>query len=112
VADYERRIRDFGLATAKGHALTNDDKVRGYVIERLMCDLAFSRADLSCRFGAAAGPVLEEAEALLEADEDGFLERTADGFIVTERGRPFIRSICSCFDVYLGRSTARHAPGV
>jgi oxygen-independent coproporphyrinogen-3 oxidase len=82
------------------------------VIERLMCDLAFSRADLSRRFGPAAGAVIEEADVLLGADEDGFLERTADGFIVTERGRPFIRSICSCFDVYLGRSTARHAPGV
>lgn len=112
VADYERRVRDFGLATAKGHALTNDDKVRGYVIERLMCDLAFSRADLSRRFGPAAGAVIEEADVLLGADEDGLVERTADGFVVTERGRPFIRSICSCFDVYLGRSTARHAPGV
>jgi oxygen-independent coproporphyrinogen-3 oxidase len=112
VADYERRIRDYGLATARGHAFTEDDRIRAQVIERLMCGLAFSAGEIRDTFGAAAGPVLEEAEALLESDVDGLLQRTPDGFVVTERGRPFIRSICSCFDAYLGRAPAQHAPGV
>lgn len=111
-ADYDRRIRDYGLATAKGVALTDDDKVRGAAIERLMCDLAFSGGALRRRFGAAAVPVAREAEALIEADEDGLVARTADGFVVTDRGRPFIRSICARFDAYLPRSPARHAVGV
>jgi oxygen-independent coproporphyrinogen III oxidase len=45
-------------------------------------------------------------------DHIGVIERTADGFRVTERGRPFIRSICACFDAYLDHTTARHAAGV
>lgn len=112
VADYERRIRAYGLATARGLALSSEDKVRGHVIERLMCDLTFSAADMRRKFGAAADAVVGEAEALIQADREGLIERTADGFIVTERGRPFIRSICACFDAYLGRTTARHAAGV
>ncbi len=112
VADYERRIRAYGLATAKGHALSGEDRVRSYVIERLMCDLTFSGSDVRRRFGAAAGPLLAEAETLVAADVDGLVGRTADGFVVTERGRPFVRSICSCFDAYLGKSAARHSSGV
>jgi oxygen-independent coproporphyrinogen-3 oxidase len=112
VGDYERRLRTYGLATAKGLALSIEDKVRGHVIERLMCDLTFSSADLRCKFGVAADATVGEAEALVAADHSGLIERTADGFRVTERGRPFIRSICARFDAYLGRTTARHAAGV
>lgn len=95
VTDYMRRIRDYGLATARGVELTPEDRARACIIERLMCDLAFSATDIRRRFGAVADPVLVEAKALIEADEEGLLETTADGFVVTERGRPFIRSICA-----------------
>jgi oxygen-independent coproporphyrinogen-3 oxidase len=111
-ADYERRVRQYGLATAKGLPLTEDDKVRAAVIERLMCDLTFSASLLRRKFGAAADPVVHEAEALVETDEDGLVVPTADGFVVTDAGRPFIRSICARFDAYLPRSVARHAAGV
>jgi oxygen-independent coproporphyrinogen-3 oxidase len=112
VADYERRIRQYGLATAKGLLLTEDDKVRAAAIERLMCDLTFSVSSLRRKFGAAADAVVHEAEALVETDEDGLVVQTADGFVVTDAGRPFIRSICARFDAYLPRSIARHAAGV
>ncbi len=112
VADYDRRIRCYGLATAKGLALRDDDKVRGAAIERLMCDLTFSAGSLRRRFGAAADPVIREAEALIETDEHGLVARTANGFVVTDLGRPFIRNICARFDAYLPRGAARHAAGV
>lgn len=86
--------------------------MRAFVIERLMCDLSFSAEGLKARFGEAADGVIEEAEMLVEADYDGLVEQTPDGFVVTERGRPFIRTICSCFDSYLAESTARHSAGV
>jgi oxygen-independent coproporphyrinogen III oxidase len=82
------------------------------VIERLMCDLAFSGAEVMRKFGAAANAVVREAMAMVEADREGLIERTADGFTITERGRPFIRGLCARFDGYLGRGAARHAVGV
>jgi oxygen-independent coproporphyrinogen-3 oxidase len=112
VADYARRIREAGLATVRGVRLTAEDRVRGFVIERLMCDLAFDRDVLTARFGAMAQPVIEEAEALVEADRDGLVEDTGHGFLVTERGRPFLRAIASRFDSYLGKGNAEHAAGV
>jgi oxygen-independent coproporphyrinogen-3 oxidase len=112
VADYERRIEEHGLATARGVALSEDDRMRAYVIERLMCDLAFSADDLSQRYGEAAKELNETAEHLIDEDRDGLVTRTPDGFRVTERGRPFVRSICACFDAHLDPSQARHSPGV
>jgi oxygen-independent coproporphyrinogen-3 oxidase len=100
------------LATARGLKLDLDDRLRGFVIERLMCDLQFPGYELNKLFGVAAEPVRREAEALLAGDSDGLVERTPGGFRVTDRGRPFIRSLCARFDSYLQPGTGRHAIGV
>lgn len=110
--DYQTRISERGLATVRGLALSEDDRIRAYVIERLMCDLTFSEGDLRTQFGRKAEPLIEEARALPEADQDGLITTTSDGFRVTERGRPFVRSICACFDIYYDQSAGRHAAGV
>jgi oxygen-independent coproporphyrinogen-3 oxidase len=40
------------------------------------------------------------------------IERDGEAFRVTDRGRPFVRTIAACFDAYLDTSDARRAPGV
>ncbi|WP_072392263.1 oxygen-independent coproporphyrinogen III oxidase [Hyphomicrobium sp. CS1GBMeth3] len=112
VADYHERVAKRRLATARGLALSDDDRMRAHVIERLMCELEFSASALQARFGAAAEPLIADAQLVVESDRDGLVEATSDGFRVTERGRPFVRSICACFDAYLDTSPARHAVGV
>lgn len=113
VPDYQARVAKLRLGTSRGLAFAGDDAERAYVIERLMCDLTFSKSELRARFGdAKAGPLIEEAEHLLDADQDGIVEATTDGFRISERGRPFVRSVCACFDAYLDQTTARHAVGV
>ena len=111
-AEYIRRIERGGLATVRGIELSDDDIARASVIDRLMCDLDFSIDDVRAEFGSVADPLAETAEAVIEADVDGLVERTSAGFQVTERGRPFLRSICACFDAYLGQSRAQHSSGV
>jgi len=112
VAEYQRRIAERGIATARGRRLSEGDRMRGFVIERLMCDLAFPAAELNRRFGAAAQPLLEEAQALIAADQDHLVEPDGEAFRITERGRPFVRSIAACFDSYLGEEQVRHSMGV
>lgn len=111
-AEYARRIAEDGLSTARGIALTDNDRMRGFVIERLMCDLTFPARELRQRYGSQSEDILREAQALLEADEDHLLESDGEAFRVTDRGRPFVRSIAACFDAYFNPSTARHAPGI
>ncbi len=110
--DYERRVDDTGLATVKGILLTEDDKMRGSVIERLMCDFEFSKSSLQSVFGDLAKPVIEKADELVAADKEGLVERTSDGFRVTEVGQPFVRAIASCFDAYLGKGNSTFSAGV
>jgi oxygen-independent coproporphyrinogen III oxidase len=112
VAEYMRRIETGRLAVAKGCAFSVDDRVRGHVIERLMCDLAFDRAELRARFGSAAACAEAEAEALMGREADGLLAPTSNGFKITEKGRPFVRSICAAFDAYLEDGNTRHSAGV
>jgi oxygen-independent coproporphyrinogen-3 oxidase len=111
-ADYARRVMQGGLATAKGLALTDDDRMRGWVIKKLMCALAFSATKLRKAFGARADYLVAIASRIVADDSDGLVSPTSDGFVVTERGRHFVRSICARFDAQLARSRARHSVGV
>lgn len=111
-AEYERRVKDTGLATVKGILLSDDDKMRASVIERLMCEFEFSKSSLQSVFGDLAKPVIAKAEEIVAADEEGLVERTVDGFRVTELGQPFVRAIASCFDAYLGQGNSTFSAGV
>jgi oxygen-independent coproporphyrinogen-3 oxidase len=86
--------------------------MRGLVIERLMCDFAFPEGELRLRYGSQSEEILREAQALLEADQDRLIERDGETFRVTDRGRPFVRTIAACFDAYIDAGTAHCAPGV
>lgn len=110
--EYVRRIGEGRLATSRGFVLSETDRMRGFVIERLMCDLAFPARELRLRYGNHAEEILQEAQALLEADRDRLVERDGEAFRVTDRGRPFVRSIAACFDSYFDGGATRHAPGV
>jgi oxygen-independent coproporphyrinogen III oxidase len=111
-AQYARHLAAHGTAVAKGVALTPDDEVRAYVIERLMCDFAVSAADLRQRFGAGADPVVEEMQAIAAEDADGLVEFAGQSFVVTPLGHPFVRSIAARFDAYLQLGAARHSIAV
>lgn len=111
-ADYTRRIGESGLAVVRGRALTDDDRMRAHVIERLMCDLTFDAADLSERFGTAASDLINEAAVLAETNLDGLIEPDERGFRISEAARPFTRSICSVFDAYLDAGVTRHSSGI
>ncbi len=114
VADYARRVEAGGFATIKGRAFTAEDRARGYVIEQLLCNLRFSASELIEKFGDMGRVLAAGGQAFIETDTDELVEAngTDGSFVVTERGRMFLRSICACFDAYLNQSTALHAAGV
>lgn len=110
--EYIRAIKARGLATARGIALSSEDRMRGWVIERLMCDLNISIAELRHRFGAAAEAVLIEMAYAAQGDADGVVEFDGRRFAITEAGRPYVRSVAAAFDTYLGTGAGRHSVAV
>jgi oxygen-independent coproporphyrinogen-3 oxidase len=104
---YLAAIEAGGLAIAKGLALDNEDRLRGAIIERLMCDLEVDLATFDAdpeRFGA-------EGAALAPMEADGLLRREGSRVIVTEAGRPFLRHAAAAFDAWLGQA-GRHAAAI
>jgi oxygen-independent coproporphyrinogen III oxidase len=112
VDEYSRRVAAGELAVTRGIELQREDRVRGYAIERLMCDFRLSEADVRRRFGADAEPLLADAERLAMDDGDGILFKEGGTIRVTEQGRPFVRSICAALDPYFGVGGARHSAAV
>lgn len=112
IAQYERKIRGQDFAVVRGLALTDEDRARAQIIERLMCDLAFSSKALDGAKDDLARALNDCAAEAIAADEDGFVEATPDGFRVTPRGRPFVRIIAARFDAYLQASQKRHSLAV
>ena len=110
--EYLRHVADNGTAVARGIAFGDEDRLRGWVIERLMCDFAVPVDELSQRFGDAAAPVLQEMRYSAMLDGDELVNFDGAHFTVTDRGRAFVRSIASAFDTYLSAGAGRHSVAV
>ncbi|PRD41862.1 oxygen-independent coproporphyrinogen III oxidase [Phyllobacterium phragmitis] len=110
--EYMRLIRAHGLATVRGIELTDDDRMRRWIIERLMCDFAFSAEVLRKHFGPMAEEAISCAMTTAADQGAGLCEWNAGIFSITPEGRPFTRAIAAKFDRYLARGTARHSAAV
>jgi oxygen-independent coproporphyrinogen-3 oxidase len=110
---YYRAIESGRLSTVKGIRLSADDRRRGCIIERLMCELSI---DLdSIIGGSAAGPAdafSSEITALTPFAAAGLVNIDGRHVTVTEEGRPFVRLIAAVFDAYLVDERARHSIAV
>ncbi len=103
IGNYARAIENGRLATVRGIAFTPDDRRRGRLIERLMCDFS---AELD---GLADDAALS---ALAPLAAEGLVAIEKDRIAVSEAGRPFVRLAAAAFDAYLGKGTARHSRAV
>lgn len=110
--EYMGQVREHGLAVARGVALTEDDRMRRWVIERLMCDFCVSTADLKDLFGEASRAVVDEMGYAATFNIDGLVDFDGRHFTVNAKGRPFVRSIAATFDTYLASGTGRHSIAV
>jgi oxygen-independent coproporphyrinogen III oxidase len=108
--EYMRIVKEGKLAAVRGLEMDNDDRLRGAVIERLMCDFGFSRAALCLRYGDAAQAIFKEADILVAQGE--FFERKGDRYEIKPDMRLFARQAAAKFDTYIGKGTARHSAAV
>jgi oxygen-independent coproporphyrinogen III oxidase len=107
VASYARAIRAGQFATVKGIAFSDDDRRRGAIIERLMCDFA---VDLDAYGGGADFAVELGAVDALAAS--GIVRRNGARIALSEDGRPFVRLVAAAFDAYLPQNNRRHSVAV
>ena len=97
---YVQRIEAGDLPGARGHALTDDDRLRARAIEMLMCDFALDRTELAETFGAAAG-ALDPVHAEVAARYGDLVSLDAERLAIHPGGRPLTRIIASAYDAHL-----------
>ncbi|MES5096969.1 oxygen-independent coproporphyrinogen III oxidase [Agrobacterium sp. BA1120] len=110
--EYERMADGDDLCVVRGIELSEDDRVRAFVIERIMCDFALDLAALGQLYGPVAAVAIAEAKYFAESERDGLVQLEGDVFRLTEAGRPFARSIAATFDTYLSTGRGRHSVAV
>jgi oxygen-independent coproporphyrinogen-3 oxidase len=97
------------LPIARGVAATADDRFRGEIIERLMCDLAVDLPAVCRRHGRDPHELDEAVRRLTPFVGDGLVRNTAGRLQVLGPGRLVVRSICAAFDQHFAPEAGRHS---
>jgi len=111
IGGYARAVRAERLATTRGIAVSSDDRLRGGIIERLMCDLKVNLSDIASG-SRSEKSFAKEREALQALAMQGIVRFEDDTIVVTSSGRPFVRLVAAAFDNYLQLSERRHSVAV
>jgi oxygen-independent coproporphyrinogen-3 oxidase len=108
VADWERAVEEDGVATLRGHRLSNDDVERRWVISRILCHGEVRAAEFEEAFGRPfRASFARELSELEVPAQDGLVAIAADGSLrVTAAGRLLVRNLAMPFDAYLARQRA------
>jgi len=104
---YREAIAAGRPATARGLALTPEDRLRASIIERLMCDLRVDVAKICSEHGASADHFAIELCRLDDMAKDGIVERTGTEIKVPEEARALVRSACAIFDAHAQQDQTR-----
>jgi oxygen-independent coproporphyrinogen III oxidase len=113
VGNYSRAIAEGKLATVKGIVLSDDDRLRGNIIERLMCDMAVDLDAIAAESGFdLATDFSDELESLRPYLDNGSVLVDGHRIQITEMGRPYMRLVASVFDTYLAGAKSRHSVAV
>jgi oxygen-independent coproporphyrinogen III oxidase len=111
LSTYYEALDDGRIPVARGYLLDQDDRIRQYVIQQIMCNFRITKADVAERFGVDFDQYLATSLARLDEVRDaGFVELDDEGLRVTPQGRVFVRNVCMAFDRYLLDKEAAQEP--
>ena len=110
--DYLARIAEGRLATAKGYVLTEEDRFRADLIERIMCDMTVDMARIARSHGQDPESAVVDRARLENLIADGVVAMGHCRISVTNGAEFLVRSVASAFDAHLARSAAIHSRAV
>ncbi len=109
---WARAVQDGLLPIAKGLRLTQQDKLRAWVIEALMCQGEVDLDEAAQKFGAAPEWHTDEAERLQQMAADGLIRMSKARITVEKGATHLVRIVAAVFDTYLPKQIARHSIAV
>jgi oxygen-independent coproporphyrinogen-3 oxidase len=109
---FSEAIAGGGLATVKGYALTDDDRLRADIIERIMCDFGVDLGQICARHGSVPEQMLLSSPRLRDLICDGIVEIDGVALALPEDRRFLVRSVAAAFDAHLDGSNKLHSRAV
>ncbi len=108
-----KAVEKGGPLLERGLILTDEDRLRSHVIERLMCQLRVRWDEVAARFGVDA--VVHFADALARLGplaDDGLVVIRGDGLDVPEDARILLRLVAQAFDASIDAGAGRFSQAV
>ncbi|MCG4453087.1 coproporphyrinogen III oxidase [Pseudomonas sp. MMS21-TM103] len=100
---YQAQLDRGQLASCRGFRCGPDDRLRGELIERLICDFGLDIRGIEARFGLVFREYFADAwPALEQMQRDGLIMLDAASIAILPAGRLLVYSVCRLFDRYSG----------
>src|SRR6202030_2104123 len=108
---WQRAVQDRGIATMRGYRLSDEDRLRRAVINRLLCHTVIVKDEISREFGVDFDQYFAAELSQLEVPrEDGLVVLDDKEVRATWLGRIFIRNLAMIFDPYLEKQHLNAIP--
>ena len=111
---YAGAITDGQLATVRGYALSDEDKLRSAMIEHLMCRFELDFAVLSAQFGVSIASIKSRLSGVMGRFAD-YVEINGDRLRITQNPRLIARMVACELDTFklpAGMDGGRHSRAV
>ncbi len=109
---YAEAIAGGRMATVKGYALTDDDRLRAEIIERIMCEFGVDLGPICARHGSVPEQMLRSSPRLQDLISDGIVEVDGVSLALADDSRFLVRSVAAAFDAHLDGSNKLHSRAV
>ncbi len=106
---YSDTVQQGELPIARGVCLTDEDRLRSAIIERIMCDFSVDLSALCESQGAAISDIADSLVRLERMASDGILTLEAKKLSIQPLGIPFTRQIAACFDTYYRNNNRKYS---
>lgn len=112
IRDWSDAVDGERMPTARGVAVTELDRLRRAVIERVLCDGAVDVARVADDVGQDADRLADARDRLTPLIEDRLVEVDGWRITATRAGRRYWRTLAACFDPELTPAIGRHSAAV
>jgi oxygen-independent coproporphyrinogen-3 oxidase len=115
-AQNSHRLKDWGdkvaagqIPVERGAAVSDDDVMRRFVINRVMCLLRLDLGEVEARFGAAGRAAIATSlkKGVQELVDDGLVTFDGEVLHVLPLGQLLVRNVAMLFDAYLDKAGAK-----
>jgi oxygen-independent coproporphyrinogen-3 oxidase len=102
IEEYKEAVERKQLPVHRGYILNEEDKLRRWVIQTIMCRFSLDKREFSSQFGVSFDEHFTAERVEIERlREERLIDETKEILCPTPIGRLFIRLIASVFDSYL-----------